>query len=255
MAQPITKLLSGAARTTNGLRPRVERWRWQRYRRSFIRRTKVAAAWADARVDLQVAKDVKIGKTARVSFKPGSDNTLHMGYGVRIGEGVQINLRGGKVLLDNLAEVRAGGLLNISGTYSMGHDAGLSWECTIHCSQSVTLGNYVGFAERVTVTDSTHYFTEPDVKFYYNTKPGTVEIGDNCWLGAGAVITRNSVIGSHCIIAANSMVAGEVPSGSVAAGVPAVARPLQLPWEQEKAKASTPAAKAPARRTRTKAAP
>ena len=233
----MTKLLSGVARLTSGARPTLERWRWSRYRRAFIRRTKVSAAWAGARIDLQVAKDVKIAKSARVSFKPQSTNVLHMAWGVRIGERVLLNLTGGQIYLAELAEIRADGFVSVSGTFSMGYDAGISWSGTIHCSQSITLERNVGFAERVTVTDSTHYFTEPDVKFYRNTKPGTVVIGENCWLGAGAVITRNSRIGSHCIIAANSMVSGEIPSGHVAIGVPAKARPMRLPWDQEKASA------------------
>lgn len=227
----MTKLFSGVARATNGLRPTVEQWQWSRNRRSFIRRAKVRAAWTGARLDLQIAKDVKIGKTARVTFKPDTTNVIHMAWGVRIGERVHFAMSGGEVRLAELAEIRADGFISVSGVFTMGYDAGISWSGTVHCSQSVSLARNVGFAERVTVTDSTHYFTEPDVKFYRNTKPGTVEIGENCWLGAGAVVTRNSKIGSHCIIAGNSLVVGEVPDGHVASGVPATARPMKLPWD------------------------
>lgn len=226
----VADVVAGVTRRLSPLRPRIEGYQRKRNRRSFLRRTRRAAAWVNATIDLHVADDVRIAKSVKVSFKPGSHNVMKLGTGVRLGERLLINLRGGEILLADLAEIRQDGLLNVSGRFEMGYDAGISWSGTIHCSQSVILETNVGFAERVTVTDSTHYFTEPDVKFYYNSKPGTVEIGANCWVGAGAVITRNTSIGSHCIIAANSMVSGKVPSGHVAAGVPATTKPLTLPW-------------------------
>jgi serine O-acetyltransferase len=46
-------------------------------------------------------------------------------------------------------------------------------------------------------------------------------IGDNCVIGTGAKILGGISIGNNCIIGANSVVIKDLPSNSVAAGVPA----------------------------------
>lgn len=50
---------------------------------------------------------------------------------------------------------------------------------------------------------------------------GTVEIGDNVFLGMNSIILRNTKIGDNVIIGAGSVVSGFVESDSVYAGVPA----------------------------------
>lgn len=50
---------------------------------------------------------------------------------------------------------------------------------------------------------------------------GRVEIGDNTFVGADAIILPNVKIGSNCIIGAGSIVNRDIPNGSVAVGNPA----------------------------------
>ena len=49
----------------------------------------------------------------------------------------------------------------------------------------------------------------------------SVEIGNNVFIGVGAIILMGSKIGDNCIIGAGSIVRGTIPSNSVAAGNPA----------------------------------
>lgn len=46
-------------------------------------------------------------------------------------------------------------------------------------------------------------------------------IGDNCVIGTGAKILGKITIGDNCVVGANSVVIKDLPSNSVAAGVPA----------------------------------
>ena len=48
-----------------------------------------------------------------------------------------------------------------------------------------------------------------------------VNIGVDCWLGAGAIVLPGVTIGDGSIIAAGAVVTRDVPAGSVAVGVPA----------------------------------
>ncbi len=47
-----------------------------------------------------------------------------------------------------------------------------------------------------------------------------IVIGNNVWIGAGAVILAGTVIREDSIIGAGSVVKGEIPTNVVAAGVP-----------------------------------
>jgi acetyltransferase-like isoleucine patch superfamily enzyme len=46
-------------------------------------------------------------------------------------------------------------------------------------------------------------------------------IGDCCFLGSHAIVTRGVTIGSHCLIAAGAVVTGDVDDFTIAGGVPA----------------------------------
>ncbi|MCD7710451.1 MAG: hypothetical protein LUI04_03750 [Porphyromonadaceae bacterium] len=47
-----------------------------------------------------------------------------------------------------------------------------------------------------------------------------MDIGDNCFIGAGAIILPGSRIGDNVIIGAGAVVKGEIPSNSVVIGNP-----------------------------------
>lgn len=67
----------------------------------------------------------------------------------------------------------------------------------------------------VKVLNSLKFFDNP------NDKMGRVSIGNNCFIGHGAVILPGVSIGDNVIVGAGSIVSKNVPSGVVCAGVPA----------------------------------
>ena len=56
---------------------------------------------------------------------------------------------------------------------------------------------------------------------YVNQLNRDVHIGNNCFIGAHAIILPGVTTGDSCIIAAASVVARDVPAGSLVAGNPA----------------------------------
>lgn len=88
--------------------------------------------------------------------------------------------------------------------------------------ESIVIGNDVWFGQEIYVTDANHGYQDP------NTPPGLqlgahepVVIGDGTWIGHGSVILPGTTIGRNVVIAAGSVVRGEVPDRAVVGGVPA----------------------------------
>jgi maltose O-acetyltransferase len=50
---------------------------------------------------------------------------------------------------------------------------------------------------------------------------GHVKIGNQCWIGAKAVILKDVELGDGCVVAAGAIVTKSFPANSVVAGVPA----------------------------------
>ena len=48
-----------------------------------------------------------------------------------------------------------------------------------------------------------------------------VKIGNNCFIGARAVIMPGAVLGDNCIVGSGAVVRGHIPAGSIVSGNPA----------------------------------
>jgi acetyltransferase-like isoleucine patch superfamily enzyme len=86
----------------------------------------------------------------------------------------------------------------------------------------VTIGNNIIFAQNIVVSGLNHEYRDvslPIAKQNVSTK--LIEIGDDSWIGANAVITAGSKIGKHCVIGAGAVVTGTIPDYSIAVGNPA----------------------------------
>ena len=63
-------------------------------------------------------------------------------------------------------------------------------------------------------------FNYMDKEHHYKSRQGEITIGNNAFIGAGSRILYNVTIGDNVIIGAGSLVNKNIPSGTVAAGVP-----------------------------------
>lgn len=86
----------------------------------------------------------------------------------------------------------------------------------------VRIGNHVNLAQNITVTGLNHNFSEVDKRIDeqgVNTHPVVIE--DDVWVGANAVILPGVTLGTHCVVAAGSVVSRSIPPYCVCAGSPA----------------------------------
>ncbi|MCB0185429.1 MAG: acyltransferase [Caldilineaceae bacterium] len=86
----------------------------------------------------------------------------------------------------------------------------------------VTIGQNVIMGPRVSIHSENHKYAAPTlpIRLQGESRKG-IAIGDDCWIGAGAIILDGVTIGQGSVIAAGSVVTKDVPEKAVVAGVPA----------------------------------
>lgn len=86
----------------------------------------------------------------------------------------------------------------------------------------VTIGKNVIVANGVIISGLTHNYTDvntPIARQGVSTNPTVIE--DDAWIGSNSSIIQGITIGTHCIVAAGSVVTKSVPPYSVVGGNPA----------------------------------
>jgi acetyltransferase-like isoleucine patch superfamily enzyme len=91
----------------------------------------------------------------------------------------------------------------------------------IDACQLVEIGNDNLFGPDVYITDSNHGIQFGRSSNGLPMNKGFVKIGNNCWVGAKAVILKDVCLGSNCVVGAGSVVTKSFPEGSLIVGVPA----------------------------------
>jgi acetyltransferase-like isoleucine patch superfamily enzyme len=91
---------------------------------------------------------------------------------------------------------------------------------------SIKIGANCKIGDMTYIYDTDFHQVSPQ----YPTKCAPISIGSNVWIGANSMILAGSKIGDHSVIAAGSIVVGEIPAKTLAAGSPAtVIRQLDMP--------------------------
>lgn len=87
--------------------------------------------------------------------------------------------------------------------------------------ESVTIGAHVSIAPNVHIMSSSGPNASQNLQRVFPITSGPVNVGDHCWIGAGAVIMPGVTLGKCCIVAVNSFVNKSFPDFTVIGGAPA----------------------------------
>ena len=86
---------------------------------------------------------------------------------------------------------------------------------------SIVIGDDVFTGPYVYITDQNHSYADPTLPIGRQWPSNTaVSIGAGSWLGAGVIVLPGACIGRNVVVAAGSVVRGQVPDRCVVAGVP-----------------------------------
>ena len=94
---------------------------------------------------------------------------------------------------------------------------GLAPFCYIDARNGILIGKNTWIGPRVSLISMNH--DTNDYTKYIKDSP--IQIGDNCWIGAGVIITAGVQLGNHTIVAAGAVVTKSFEGNVIIGGVPA----------------------------------
>ncbi len=96
----------------------------------------------------------------------------------------------------------------------------INWDCSLLDGGGIEIGGHCQVAPRVQLTTATHPI-DPGPRRDGWESAAPISIGENVWLGAGAIVGPGVSIGADTVVGAGAVVLRDLPAGVVAAGVPA----------------------------------
>jgi acetyltransferase-like isoleucine patch superfamily enzyme len=140
---------------------------------------------------------------------------------VSVGMGGTLKTDGRCVLYgDNTIRVEPGAILSI------GDETRINVRTSINVKQEVTIGSRCLISQDVHIRDNDGHRLDGVEGL------APVWIQDHVWVGYGATILKGVTIGTGAVVAACSVVVGDVPAHSAVAGNPAQVLKTDIWWEE-----------------------
>lgn len=179
---------------------------------STISRNISSKCFIGKKVKLYEKRKIVIGEKTkihdRVKIDALSSEGVQIGTGCVIGENTKIECTG------SLSAVGKG--ISIGDRTTFGSD------CYFGAAGGISIGNDVVAGQYVRFHSENHSYEDLGIliKDQGVTHKG-IKIGNNCWIGAGAVFLDGAELEDGCVVAANAVVTKAFVENSVIGGVPA----------------------------------
>jgi acetyltransferase-like isoleucine patch superfamily enzyme len=161
-----------------------------------------------------IGRSVSLRHPARIAI--GADSVVD--------DYAALHAQGGAIAIGRRVLVGRGSVLKTrGGQIDVEDDADIGHYCHIGTAQRIRLGRHVLVGAFCCIGGGQHEFSDPETPIAeQGQRPrGGVEIEDDVWLGAKAVVLDGVTIGRGSIIGAGAVVTRDVPAGAIACGVPA----------------------------------
>jgi virginiamycin A acetyltransferase len=128
---------------------------------------------------------------------------------------------GPRTVIDSFVKIKpAGGM----GDVVIGADCAINSGTVIYTGNGVRIGDAVAIAANCTLAPTNHAIADRDRLIRdqgFQPSKGGIVIEDDVWLGANVVLLDGAILRKGCVIAAGSVVRGEVEAYAIYAGAPA----------------------------------
>lgn len=150
-------------------------------------------------LNIRIGEGVTVGRMVRVQVTEGGE--IVIGDGVAIQDFVLLCAQEGRIHIND-------------GTF-------IGMGSQVVAVESVNIGEKCLIAAYSVIRDANHGTAPGRPMADQDLAGASINIGDDVWLGTHVVVTAGSTIGSGAVVGANAVVVGDVPSMSVAVGMPA----------------------------------
>lgn len=162
---------------------------------------------------------------ASAELRLGHRTTFVLGRNTTVKGHVRIIIddHGGLVVGRDSVIERGGEITAVGGArVSIGDHTHIGSFCNIRSDLRISIGSHCYIAQFVSIVDGGYEYADRTLSITgdrYICKESS--IGDNVWLGVGAVILPGVTVGNGAVIGAGAIVTRDVPPYAVAAGNPA----------------------------------
>ncbi|MCS5422119.1 MULTISPECIES: acyltransferase [Psychrilyobacter] len=98
---------------------------------------------------------------------------------------------------------------------TIGKNTTFGYKCMITCRHEISIGEGTDFGPNVLIYDHDHDFKATGGLTAGKYKYGSVQIGNEVWVGANVIILKGTKIGNNCVIAAGSIISGTFPDNTI----------------------------------------
>lgn len=102
--------------------------------------------------------------------------------------------------------------IDSEGVLFLGEKVFINDNCTINCALKISIGRNTKIAPNVCINDHDHNYKKIEEGHLIKEE---VIIGENVWIGSNVVVLRGTTIGDNSVIAAGSIVRGNVPPNTL----------------------------------------
>ena len=153
---------------------------------------------------------LKIDPTANISALADIEDSIR---------GTLIEI-GARTLIDAFVKIKpAGGM----GDVVIGADCAINSGTVIYTGNGVRIGDAVAIAANCTLAPTNHAVADATRRIRdqgFQPSRGGIVIEEDAWLGANVVVLDGAIIRKGAVIAAGSVVRGEIPAYEIHAGSP-----------------------------------
>lgn len=128
---------------------------------------------------------------------------------------------GARARIDAFAVIRCVGG---AGDVIIGDDCYINPFCVLYSGNGIRLGRDVLLAPGVHLVPTNHEYSRADLPIRlqgFRPSRGGISIGNDVWIGSHSVVLDGCTIGDGAIVAAGSVVLGDIPAGEIWGGNPA----------------------------------
>lgn len=174
----------------------------------------------------EIASNIFLGRKVKLYekkyLKIGKKTKIH--NGVKIDalsiEGVKI---GNHVVIGHNTTIECtGGLQNVGKGIVIGNRTTFGSNCFFGAVGGIEIGDDVVAGQFIRFHSENHNYSDLDVLIKdQGVSHKGIKIGNNCWIGAGAVFLDGAELGDGCVVAANAVVTKKFLRNSIVGGIPA----------------------------------